>query len=132
MPRAALTVDQRTVGYLIEHNRKVRWRCTIMPDSHSGDVDLHRIARKKGGTFSLANRRPPCRIPGCPGRVRFDDATSLYWQSLDTITDRNDAWWSFNDAERARAEALGYRVEMGKWVAPETTKAAPDEPERPR
>lgn len=128
-----------TVKAMIERGASIRAECEVSPISHSGPADLHSIARSKGGDYTLNNRRPPCRVPGCPGRVRFVDATSMWPRSLDTITDRDAAWWAYCEAERARLYALGWWLEMGKWKPPpapvygaETTKAAPDEPGRLR
>lgn len=113
-----------TVQRMIERSAKIRWRCDV-GQGHHGDVDLKRIAKAKGGDYSLVNRRPPCRIPGCPGVVIFEDFTGSWPRKVETITDRDPAWWAENDRRRTELEALGYRVEMGKWIAPETTKAPP-------
>ncbi len=34
-------------------------------------VDLNVIRQVKGGSYSLWNRRPPCKVFLCNGRVRF-------------------------------------------------------------
>lgn len=127
-----------TVHAMIERSAKIRAECEVAPIGHSGPADLHAIARAKGGDYSLANRRPPCRVPGCPGRVRFVDMTSVWPRSLDTITDRNAAWWNYSAAEKARLYALGWWLEMGKWRPPpeprygsETTKGPPSEENGP-
>lgn len=109
------------VSSMADRKARVRWACDVS-DSHYGDVDLRRIARAKGGDYSLWNKRASCRIPGCPGIVRFQDVSSMWPVKMDTITDRDPQWWALNDARRAELEALGYRVEMGKWVAPERQK----------
>ena len=106
-----------TIGDLIEKGGRVQWRCEVAPD-HSGDADLARIAAAKGTGFSLANRRPPCPRPGCPGRVAFLDHTGSWPRALDTIGDRDTAWWDYTDQRRAELLALGWRIVMGKWVAP--------------
>ncbi|MGH6979022.1 MAG: hypothetical protein ACRED4_07005 [Brevundimonas sp.] len=128
-----------TVSAMIERGAEIQAECEVKAVGHSGPADLHAIAKARGGDFTLANRRPSCRIAGCPGRVRFVDMSSAWPRKLDTISDKDDAWWAYNAAEKARMEALGWWMQMGKWQPPpapvygaETTKAAPDEPERPR
>ena len=76
------------------------------------------VAAALGPNATLGNRRPRCRLPGCPGRVRFLDANSFWPLALDTITEGDAVWWTFEDLERARLIALGWRMVMGKWVAP--------------
>lgn len=128
-----------TVSAMIERGARIKWECEVKPIGHGGDADLHAIAKTKGGHFTLANRRAPCRIPGCPGRVRFVDMSSAWPRKVDTIDERDPAWWDYTEAEKRRLYALGWWLEMGYWQPPpapvygtETTKAAPDEPERPR
>lgn len=123
---------------MIEREAKIRWECEVAPLGHSGPADLHAIARARGGDYALANRRPPCRIPGCPGRVRFMDKTHVWPRQVDTITDKDPAWWTYSAAEKARLYALGWWLEMGKWrpppaprYAPETAKDPPSEENGP-
>lgn len=108
---------RETVGRMIERGAKVRWRCDIV-QSHYGDVDLKRIAKAKGGDYQLINRRPPCRIPGCPGQAIFEDWSSQWPTRMETISDADTAWWEMNQRRANDLTALGWRVEMGKWVAP--------------
>lgn len=82
--------------------------------------------------MTLVNRRPFCKIPGCPGRVHFEDLSSAWPKMLDTVKPPQEAHFEYSRAEMRRLEALGYRMVQGYWVAPDMTKAAPDEPERPR
>lgn len=117
-------MPHETVQHMIERSAKIRWRCDVA-QGHYGDVDLKRIAKAKGGDYSIVNRRPPCRIPGCPGVAIFEDFSGSWPRKVETITDRDPAWWAENDRRRSELDALGYRMEMGKWVAPETTKAPP-------
>ena len=81
-----------TISRMIELSARIRWRCDI-DQAHPGAVDLKRIAKAKGGDYSIVNRRPRCRIPGCPGVVIFEDFG------------------------KSRA-----RIEMGRWVAPARSK----------
>ena len=106
-----------TVSSMIDRGARIRWECEVRFPGHSGDVNLSAIAQAKGGAFTLANRRPFCRIPGCPGRVRFVDLSSAWPKTLDTF----QAWETFDylDAEKERLEALGYRMVNGHWVVPE-------------
>ena len=106
-----------TVSAMIERGAKVRWFCEI-GRGHWGDVDLKAIARAKGGNITLVNRRPMCKIPGCPGRVHFEDLSSAWPRKLDTIP-AHDAF-GFIEAERRRLEALGYRMVQGHWQAPDS------------
>lgn len=116
MPRRA---QSEPISKMIDRQAKVRWHCDL-GEGHYGDVDLKRIARAKGGDYVLINKRPPCRIPGCPGIVTFADYSRVYWEKLETLSDRDPEWWSFNDKRRAELTALGYRMRDGKWAAPGT------------
>ncbi|URI15911.1 hypothetical protein [Brevundimonas albigilva] len=107
-----------TVSAMIERGARIKWECEVKPIGHGGDADLHAIAKTKGGRFTLANRRAPCRIPGCPGRVRFVDMSSAWPRKLDTLTDKDDAWWAYFAAERKRLEALGWWMKGGYWQPP--------------
>lgn len=110
------------ISRMIDRSAKIRWHCDVSVNHH-GDADLKRIAKAKGGDYRLANKHPPCRIPGCPGIVTFKDCSSQFPVPLDTITDRDDAWWALSEKRRAQLKALGYQMELGKWVAPK--KEAP-------
>ena len=114
-----------TVSAMIERGARIKWECEVSFPGHSGEVDLSAIAKARGGDFTLANRRPACRIPGCPGRVRFVDMSSAWPRKLDTITDSDDAWWAYNAAEKARMEAMGWWMKSGYWQAPEPTASTP-------
>ena len=109
-----------TVSAMIERGARIKWECEVKYPGHSGEVDLSGVAKSRGGDFTLANRRPACRIPGCPGRVRFVDMSSAWPRKLDTITDSDDAWWAYNAAEMARMEAMGWWMKSGYWQAPES------------
>ena len=111
-----------TVGQMLERGRTIRWECLVL--GHGGPVDLRRIAEAKGEGFTLANRRPRCPAPDCPGRVRFVDRTSLYPRHLDTVANGSEAWWSFNEAERQAMREAGYVVSNGKWVPDSKTPPA--------
>lgn len=56
-----------TVGAMRAEGVRVRWSCQSC--RQWGDVDLARVEEAKGDDFSLINRRPRCRQPGCAGRV---------------------------------------------------------------
>lgn len=105
-----------TVGRMLARGARVTWRCDVVPIGHSGTVDLAAIVAAKGPDFTLNNRRPPCRQPGCPGQAIFEDRTSVFARRLETITDRHPAWWAHNEARRRQLTALGWRIEMGTWV----------------
>lgn len=117
-------MTRETISRMIERRAKIRWRCDIDP-AHRGDVDLNRVAEAKGGDYSIVNRRPRCRIPGCPGVVIFEDFGGSWARQVETIQQSSPEWWAENDRRRAELESLGFRMEMGKWVASETTKAPP-------
>lgn len=110
------SIEAGGIGYLVDHGRKVVWWCDVCRTI--GDVDLGPIAAAKGPDFSLTNKRPPCRVAGCPGRVRFEDRTSMWPVFLVSIDHGHQAWWDYNAAERDRLEALGYRMFDGKWIRP--------------
>jgi len=46
------------------------------------------------------------------------DMSGSWPKPIDTIGDRDAAWWEYTDQRRAELMALGWRVVMGKWVAP--------------
>jgi len=102
------------VGWLAERERSVRARCLVC--CRIVEVDLARLLSEKGPAFSLSNRRPRCRQEGCPGRVTFEDWSRMWPIRLDTITDRDAAWWDMGDQIKREAEAAGWRIKMGKWV----------------
>jgi len=106
-----------TIAQILTRGGRACWLCLVC--RAQGPVDLAAVAAALGPDATLANRRPRCRVAGCPGRVRFLDANSFWPLSLDTITDRHPAWWAFNDQERARLIALGWRMVMGKWISPD-------------
>ena len=101
------------VSDLIAHKRRVQWRCCVC--YAAGPLHLMMVW-EVCGDISLANRRPPCKL--CPGRVKFVDVTSIWGKPLDTIRETDEAFWEYGERERAKLQALGWRVEMGKWVAP--------------
>lgn len=107
-----------TVRSMIDRGADIRWECEVRPIGHGGPADLRAIAKARGGDFCLANRRPACRIPGCPGRARFMDRSHAWPRQIDTITDNNDAWWDYSAAEKARLYAIGWWLQMGKWQPP--------------
>ena len=107
-----LTPD--SLADLIARRRKIRWRCEVCR-TH-GDVDLTKVHAAMGDDFTFTNRRPRCRL--CPGRVLFFDHTSMWPRRLDTIDEKHDGWWAYNDAERTRLEALGWSIYMGEWIRP--------------
>ena len=114
------------ISRMINREAKIRWHCDVSVD-HYGDVDLTRIAAAKGDDYVLINKKPPCRVPGCPGIATFADYSRVYWQKLETLSDRDPEWWAFNDKRRAELMALGWGVKDGKWVAPEPKPAASPE-----
>lgn len=116
--------DVATLGSLIDRRRTVAWGCDVGKalghvGDHGGTVNLEALLLTKGPGFSLANRRPPCPVKNCPGRVSFRDASSVHWQPLDTITDRDPAWWNYSETVYAERFALGWRIEAGYWMPPE-------------
>ena len=109
-------VHATSVADLIRAGHVVMWDCEVC--GRRGPVDLLAIERVCGPNFTLANRRPRCRHAGCPGRVRFRLAMGLWHRELDTIEESDPAWWDYSDQRRAELLALGWRIVMGKWVAP--------------
>lgn len=103
-----------TVEALIARGARVRWYCDLQV--HCGDLDLARVRDERGDDFTLVNRRPPCPVAGCVGRVRLIDHAMPYGRPLDTIHDRDAAYWAWHDRRREELIALGWRVEMGKWI----------------
>ncbi|WEK56505.1 MAG: hypothetical protein P0Y52_08020 [Candidatus Brevundimonas phytovorans] len=58
-----------TVGALLEQCVRVTWSCQWCRDG--GKVDLQRIARHKGLSFSMLNHLPLCTNGDCKGMIRF-------------------------------------------------------------
>lgn len=110
-------MQQETVGQLLARGARIGWRCDVVT-AHHGDVDLARIAAARGADFVLVDRRPPCRRPGCPGQAIFEDRSSVFARKLETITDRDRAWWDHYEVRRRQLMAQGWRMVMGKWVKP--------------
>lgn len=106
----------QTVADLIRAQARVMWWCDA--GGHHGQLDLERVASLRGPDTVLANRRPPCPVAGCPGRVTFKDHTRVFARSLDTIAVHDPEGWAYEDRRRAELRALGYRLELGKWQAP--------------
>lgn len=104
-----------TVGEMLKLGRRIHWSCLAFPVEHDGLADLGRIAAAKGEAFTLADRRPRCPVSGCPSRIRYVDRSSMFPRSLDTVTDKDDAWWAFNETQRQAMAAAGYTMECGKW-----------------
>lgn len=107
---------RETVADLMRGGGLVRWYCDA--GGHSGELDLARVACLRGPDTVLTNRRPPCPVCGCPGRVTFKDHRRVFARSLDTIRDHDPVVWAYEERRRTELKALGYRLEMGKWVAP--------------
>lgn len=107
-----------SVSAMIERGAKIKWFCEV-GRGHSGDVDLKAIARAKAGNVTLVNRRPLCKIPGCPGRVHFEDLSSAWPRQIDTVKPPQDAHWEYSRSERQRLEALGWWMKAGYWQPPE-------------
>lgn len=103
-----------SVRNFIDRQRRIAARCFVC--GRSMDVDLERIAEAKGDGFILANHRPFCRFPGCPGRVEFIDRSSLWAKRLDDLC--VEAMFEFGDIERKRLEGLGWTYHMGHWYDP--------------
>lgn len=112
-----------TAGYLLANGGRVRWRCDT--GHHHGDVDLGPIIERLGRDYDLSDRWPPCRVSGCPGIVEFIDGNSMWPRKLTRLSVNSPDWHAFHDRRRAELEAEGYRVEMGKWVSPDTKKPPP-------
>lgn len=110
------SIEAGRIGHLVKARRKVTWWCSVCRTL--GPVDLAPILAAKGPDFSLTNKRPPCRSAGCPGRVRFEDRTSMWPIFLESIDHGDQAWWDYNEAERTQLEGLGYQMRDGKWVRP--------------
>lgn len=103
---------------LIRAGHTVVWECEVC--RRRGPADLVAIERARGPNFTLGNRRPRCRQADCAGRVRFRLLMGLWHRDLDTISARDETWWRYNEDERARLLAEGYRIWHGQWLAPGT------------
>lgn len=113
--KADMATDSR-VGTLIDGGRRIRARCLVC--ERITDVDLAPILAAKGPEFTLAKRRPPCRDRTCPGRVVFEDYSSIWTQKFDEDIPLEDQF-AHDAAERKRIEAAGWRMEMGHWIDPQ-------------
>lgn len=108
-------VIDSSVGWLIENGRRIKARCLVC-ESHV-DVDLAPILAAKGPEYTLAKRRPPCRDRTCPGRMTFEDYTSIWTQKFEDIPLGDQ--FEFEAIERQHIEAAGWRLEMGHWIDPQ-------------
>lgn len=106
----------QTIGEMIRRDAHIRWSCDA--EEHFGVLDLQRVANLRGADTVLANRRPPCPVPGCPGRVAFRDHSRVFAESLDTIAAHHPEAGVWEDRRRAELKALGYRLELGRWTPP--------------
>ena len=82
-------------------------------------VNLERITCLRGPDTVLINRRPPCPVAGCPGRVEFADHRRVIARPVDTIPAHGPAAAAYEERRRAELKALGYRLVMGKCMAPD-------------
>ena len=110
-------MTHETVSAMIERGANIKWFCEV-GQGHSGVVDLEAIARAKGGAVTLVNRRPPCRVSGCPGRVHFEDLSSAWPKIIDTVRPPQEAHFEYTAAEMRRLEALGWWMKGGYWQPP--------------
>ncbi|MEN5230003.1 hypothetical protein [Brevundimonas naejangsanensis] len=106
-------MTRETISRMIERSAKILRRCDVA-QGHYGNVDLKRIVKAKGGDYSVVNRRPRCRMSGCPGVVIFEDFARSWARQVETIQRASPEWWAENDRRRSQLQALGYRIEMGK------------------
>lgn len=114
-----LQQDETKLGRFIERGDRVRWICDVCGAIR--DVDLQAMLSAAGPDYTLANRRPSC--PLCPGRVRLVLWPGLWPVSIDTITDRDAAWWDFQEQEKQRLDSLGWTLRMGHWHNPDGVPA---------
>lgn len=59
-----------TVGWMKRENTLVRAFCRKC-DYKNMDVDIGAIVDVVGENFSLIDFHPPCKVPGCDGRILF-------------------------------------------------------------
>lgn len=60
---------QKTVGALMDAGAEVKAYCTRCDVARP--ADLGAIAEKFGRSYSLWDRRPPCKVQGCTGIIMF-------------------------------------------------------------
>lgn len=106
-----------TLAEALASSARIVWQCDVC--RAYGRADLVAMIAALGPDFVLLDRKPACRV--CPGKVTFLDASHVFWRRLETFTDRDAVWWAYQDRERARLNALGWRVIAGKWTAPRST-----------
>lgn len=106
-----------TLARLIEAEAPIFWSCDLV-QNHYGRVDLIAMAKAKGGDFLLVNRKPSCKVAGCPGRVTFRNRARVFPITMETIRDGEEAWWEYGEAESQKLKDLGWTIEAGVWIAP--------------
>jgi len=94
-----------TIGGMIKHRAVVRALC----DRCGADdlVNLKRLERALGSGGTLLNRHPPCKTPGCDGRILFHASPGPSTPSRPCVTVAGvTARWRRERDERDRIKAL--------------------------
>lgn len=92
-----------TIDSLIASGERVTWTC--FECKAWGEVDLARLQSARGDDFSLTDRHPPCRTPGCTYWVQFYAQHGMRTRRLSTREgddrdgDRRTAWLKLKWAE---------------------------------
>lgn len=60
---------QSNLAGMRKHGTRVQWSCETCRGW--GAVDLEPLIARLGEAGSLWDRQPPCKVPGCGGRVFF-------------------------------------------------------------
>ena len=108
--------DGWTIGDVIDKGGALEWRC---PDCGGvGRSDPKAISRAKGWTFPLQDQHPPCRTPGCLGRVTFFVGLGMRWTRMETSTARLMALEAAAYREARTLHRHGWRIAGGLWRPP--------------
>lgn len=109
-------MDQAVVGWILDRDAALHWRCGDC--GGWGEADAATIARALGRTFSLLDQHPPCRRDGCLGRVTFYVGQGLRWTPLYSDDAARRALVAAGYPERPTLLAHGWRIAAGLWRPP--------------
>ncbi len=100
-----------TISSLIASGERVTWTC--FECKAWGEVDLARLQAARSGDFTLTDRHPPCRTPGCTYWVQFYAQHGMRTRRLSTREgdardgDRRTAWLTRKRAAERKKPAAG-------------------------
>ena len=117
--------DGYTIGRVIESEAVLQWRCRDC--RRQGLCDAQAIARRCGWNFSLVDQHPPCRTPGCLGRIVFTVGFGMRWMSQESPEATRRAVAAAAYPEASTLHAHGWRIAGGLWRPPQAPMRRADQ-----